>query len=167
MMNEYFYSFAITFGLIILIIIMLTSIFFIVIELYMTETQSEKYTKEKNIDNMIDKFYNNYDKVKHQTTKEILECLIEMEKLDSIYEEIKEIKIDFMNENEYLKIKEATLNHIIKEKIKDIELSKRKTEKFKSLLDEIEVCRKRFPEYNEIYINNSKKINNRIEQLRN
>lgn len=165
-MQQSFYVFATSLIVILFLVTLLTLIFFVIIEYIISKSQTDEYIEEKNKEKKIEDFYEKFAEVKNQTTKEILECLIEMEKLDEVYNQIKEEQIDFINELEYLEIKEKTLNYIIKEKIKDIELSKRKTENYKSLLDEIDVCRKRFPEYNATYIENENIINERIAKLK-
>ena len=140
------------------VIIALVLIFFVIINLILSKMETDKYIEDKNSNDLKEKFYDLLNEVKTQDTNEILECLIEMENLDNLYREIKERNYSFMEDLEYLKLKEDTLDEIIKEKIKKIKTEKKKKEKLTSLQDELETCRDRYPEYNEVYIKNKRRI---------
>lgn len=140
------------------VIIALVLIFFVIIDLILSKMETDKYVEDKNANDLKDKFYNLLHEVKTQDTNEILECLIEMEKLDNLYREIKERHYSFMGDLEFLKLKEDALDEIIKEKINKLKKEKKKKEKLTSLQDELETCRNRYPEYNEVYIKNKRRI---------
>lgn len=140
------------------IIFALILLFFTIINLILSKMETDKYAEKKYSDDLKDNFYNTLNEVTKQKTGEILECLIEMEKLDNIYREIKERHYSFMDDLSYLKLKEDTLDKIIKEKIETIKTGKKKKEKLTSLQDELETCRNRYPEYNEVYIKNKRRI---------
>ncbi len=89
--------------------------------------------------------------VRHQRTKEILECLIEMKDLDKVYEKVKTVDSKIMKTSAYENVKRETLRKIINEKINQISISRNRLEKFKALKDELKYCKKRFPEFREIF----------------
>lgn len=146
-----------------------------------TNLADNKIAAATNISNNIKKndSYNNYtydsfiidSKINHfnlclnmanqQTTKEILEVLFDFDDLDKAYADIKKIKSNFMNRNAYEETKLNILDYIINDKFSKCCGNKRKKkEKLKALLDELYVCKRRYPEYKEIfekYILNIKK----------
>lgn len=146
-MNTYTAFFIVTW----LTIIGLILLIFTVIELVLSKSEMDKYYEEKKETDLKDKFQKKLEKVKVQETKEILECLLEMESLDQIYREIRGNEYNFIDETTYLKIKEDTLDDVITSKINE---AKKNKEKIKSLIDEIDSCRERYPEYNEIFVKN-------------
>ncbi len=134
-----------------LTIIGLILLIFTVIELVLSKNEMDKYYEEKKEEDLKGKFQKKLEIVKTQETKEILECLLEMESLNQIYREILENNYSFIDEATYLKIKEDNLDDIIQTKISKVKSNK---EKIKSLIDEIDACRERYPEYNEVFIKN-------------
>lgn len=114
-----------------------------------------KYNFTKNCeDEVIEKtkcFYECLYKANCQKSEEILEVLIEFDDLDNAFLEIKKIKPTFMNRQEYDEAKNNIIDNIINEKFrKCFRNEKKKKEKLKSLLDELYVCKRRYPEYYEI-----------------
>ena len=124
---------------------------FIILELIMQGKENERYVEEKSIKDLIKKFHKKLDTVSNQRTNEILECLKEMEELDSVYYVIVDNDYSFMSEERFIDIKSKILDDIISDKISDIEKSHDKKEKYKSLYDELNVCQKRYPLYKNIY----------------
>ena len=135
-----------------ILIIILILLMYKIFEMIEEKRKMSQLAEERIEENLINKFYENFDIVSKQITSEVLECLIEMEKLDEIYNQIIEKTSDFIDDTSYFELKESTLNKIIDEKIKDIETKTKKKESFKSLIDEIEACQKRFPQFNQIYV---------------
>ena len=74
-----------------------------------------------------------------------------MEKLDNIYYMMVDNNYKVMSEESYIKVKSDLLCKVIQNKIEDIEKVKNKREKYKALFDEINVCKKRYPLYKNIY----------------
>lgn len=126
-------------------------IIFVVIEIILSKMETDKYYEEAKERELRQKFQDKLEIVKSQHTSEILECLVEMESLDEIYKEIELNNYNFMNEHEYLNLKKEILDKIIKDKIEEIKKSKTKK---KSLIGELEDCRERYPQYNEVFIEN-------------
>ena len=124
---------------------------FVIIELMLSKVELDRYYEENKNQELKDKFKEKLEAVKSQRTTEILECLIEMEALDTIYREMEENNYNFIDEHTYLKTKKEILDSIIKDKIADIKRSKTKK---KSLIGELESCRERYPQYNEVFIDN-------------
>lgn len=158
MINTYTAFFIVTWITIIGLILLI----FTVIELVLSKNEIDKYYEEKKETELKGKFQKILEKVKIQETKEILECLLEMENLDRIYREIRENEYEFIDETTYLKIKEDTIDDIITAKINE---TKNNKEKIKSLIDEIDSCRERYPEYNEIFIKNINKLKKKKQNI--
>ena len=135
---------------------------FLILEFLMRNKEVDKYAKEKNIKDLVKKFHKKLDDVNNQKTNEILECLKEMEKLDNIYYIMVDNNYNVMREEAYINVKDKILNRIIENKIKRIKTEKNKKEKYKSLLDELNVCQKRYPLYKNIYYNNIINIKEKI-----
>ncbi len=158
-------NFLLTLGIILLIVLILVVIFMIIFE-YTLFKYDEKDFKQKKDEELSEEFYETLNDVSSQITKEVLESLIEMEKLDKLYNEITQNDQKFMDELSYLKTKQDILNKIISDKVKEIEENRIKKEKYKALLDEIKVCKKRFPQYNDIFVENINIIKSKIEKLK-
>lgn len=126
---------------------------FIILELIMQSKENEIYADEKNIKNLIKRFYKKLDIVSNQRTNEILECLKEMEELDNIYYVIVDNGYSFTSEERFISIKSKLLNDIINNKVDNIKKNHSKKEKYKSLYDELNVCQKRYPLYKNVYVN--------------
>ena len=126
---------------------------FLILEILMREQEINKDANEKNIKDLVKKFHKKLYEVSNQRTDEILECLIEMEKLDNIYYMMVDNNYKVMSEESYIKVKSDLLCKVIQNKIEDIEKVKNKREKYKALFDEINVCKKRYPLYKNIYHN--------------
>lgn len=135
---------------------------FLILEFLMRNKEVDKYAKEKNIKDLVKKFHKKIDDVNNQKTNEILECLKEMEELDNIYYLMVDNNYNVMGEEAYINVKDKILNRIIENKIKRIKTEKNKKEKYKSLLDELNVCQKRYPLYKNIYYNHIKLIKEKI-----
>ena len=135
---------------------------FLILELLMREKEVDKYVKERNIKDLVKRFHKKLDMVSNQRTNEILECLKEMEELDSIYYVMVDNDYRVMSEEKFIKVKSEILDNIIKNKYDDIKHSSNKKEKYKALFDEIEVCQKRFPLYKNIYFEHKKNIQEKI-----
>lgn len=98
-----------------------------------------------------------------QKTHELLEILIEFEDLDRAYIKVKNIKPNFMPRNLYDETKLNILDNIINDKFRKYSSNKKKkSEKMKSLLDELYVCKRRYPEYKEILDKHIINISNSI-----
>lgn len=152
-------------SLIIICVISFSSFLFLVVFFILDFLQSEKlidkYADEKNIKNLVKKFHSKLDIVNTQETSEILECLKEMEELDNIFYVIVDYDNNFMSEEEYIRVKSDILSNIISDKIKHISKGKNKKEKYKSLLDEIDVLKKRYPLYKKVYVEYIRIIKNK------
>lgn len=148
-----------TLTLILVIIVILVIIFYFVFKLIIRKKRDIKILEEKKL---IDSFNKLLSKVEEQSSDEILECLIEMESLDKIYEQITERQLGFLDELEYLKLKEDTLNEIIENKIKNIKPNRNKKDNLKSLKDEIITCKNRYPQYNRIFVKHINTIKKKI-----
>lgn len=135
---------------------------FLVLELLMREKEVDRYASEKNIKDLVKKFHKKLYEVRNQRTDEILECLKEMEELDSIYYVMVDNDYKVMSEEAYIKVKSDILNDIIKKKIDDLKGERNKKEKYKSLLDELNVCQKRYPLYKNVYFDYIKSIEEKI-----
>ena len=135
---------------------------FFLLELLMREKQIDSYVEEENIKNLVKKFHKKLDLVSNQKTNEILECLREMEELDSIYYVIVDNGYGFISEEDFIKTKSEILSDIINDKISHINKGKNRKEKFKSLLDEINGCQKRYPLYKNVYVKFIKIIKEKI-----
>ena len=162
MENSAFYNFGVAFLIVLCGVMFLFAIIFGILELIFSKRKSDQYIKEKNVKELIKKFYGKMDVVSTQSTQEILECLIEMEDLDKLYDEIIESDIEFMDEMSYLKTKEDILNKIIKDKIDN---SSNSIEDLQSLLSEIDVCKSRYPKYNGVFVSNTNLVKKRISEL--
>lgn len=138
-----------------LTIIGLILLIFVVIEIILSKIEMDKYYEEAKEQELKDRFREKLQIVKTQKTDEILECLIEMDGLDDIYREIEENDYDFLDEQTYLNTKKEILDTVIKDKIASTKNSKTKK---KSLIGELDGCRERYPQYNEIFINNKEKL---------
>lgn len=132
-------------------IIGLTLLIFVIIEIILSKMETDKYYEKAKERELRQKFQDKLEIVKSQHTSEILECLVEMESLDEIYSEIEANNYNFMSGHEYLNMKKEVLDKIIKDKIETVKRSKTKK---KSLIGELEGCRERYPQYNEIFIEN-------------
>lgn len=114
------------------------------------------------IDNKIERFKFCLNTANQQTTKEILEVLFDFDDLDKAYIDIKKLKPNFISRNAYEETKLNILDYIINDKFSKYCSNKNKQkEKLKALLDELYVCKRRYPEYKEIfekYILNIKQI---------
>lgn len=153
------------FVMLIIVWILIIILILLMLKLFSTIQNRKKIAElaeERIQENLINKFYETLEIVSNQTTPEILECLIEMEKLDETYKQICEKDDEFMNEITYLELKESTLNKIIDEKIKVIENSSKKKEKLKGLLGELQVCQERYPQYNTVYVDKKNAINDKL-----
>lgn len=139
-------------------IIGLTLLIFVIIEIILSKMEIDKYYEKAKERELRQKFQDKLEIVKSQHTSEILECLVEMESLDEIYREIEANNYNFMSGNEYLDMKKEILDTIIKDKIETVKRSKTKK---KSLIGELEECRERYPQYNEIFIENKEIITNK------
>lgn len=124
---------------------------FLILEFLMREKEVDRYADEKSIKDLVKKFHNKLYEVSNQRTDEILECLKEMEDLDSVYYVMVDNNYKVMSEEAYIKVKSDILNNIIKDKVDNIKGDKNKKEKYKSLLDEIKGCSKRYPLYKSVY----------------
>lgn len=126
---------------------------FLILEFLMREKEVDRYADEKSIKDLVKKFHNKLYEVSNQRTDEILECLKEMEDLDSVYYVMVDNNYKVMSEEAYIKVKSDILNNIIKDKFDNIKGDKNKKEQYKSLLDEIKGCSKRYPLYKSVYYN--------------
>lgn len=151
--------------LIILSLIILIILLFIgLIELMFSKKKIDEYMEESAKEDLIEQFYQNLDKVSTQTTGEVLECLIEMEELDKLYNQVTNKEPEFIDEVSYLRLKESVLNKIINNKIKTTEGGKKKKESYKALLDELDVCQKRYPKYNAIFVDSINTVKEQIDK---
>ncbi len=157
------YKFLCTLIVILLILSIIVVVLMAIISALKSKDNVDQYIKSKRQEDLIDRFYENLNIVSSQTTQEILECLIEMENLDQLYTQIVKIDKNFMNDISYLKLKEKTLSNIIDEKIINIKSGTKVKENLKGLLDEIDVCRKRYPQYNEVYVEKTNAIKEKME----
>ena len=157
------FRFISTLIIMLLILSVIVVVLMAIISTLKSKDSIDEYMESKKQENLIDKFHEKLDIVSSQTTQEILECLIDMEKLDHIYEQIIKNDKNFMDEISYLKLKEKTLANIIDEKIYKIKSGTKIKEKFKALLDEIEACRERYPQYNAVYVEKTNIIKKKIE----
>lgn len=142
---------------------LLVLIFYFIFKLIILKRTSNKALDYKNEKNLVKNFNNLLDKVTEQETEEILECLLEMEQLDKIYQQITEKNLCFLDEIEYLKIKEDKLDNIIQNKIDNIKPVRGKKTKLRSLQGEIRSCKKRFPLYNTVFVKYINKINKMLK----
>ncbi|MBR3198433.1 MAG: hypothetical protein IKG27_00280 [Bacilli bacterium] len=116
---------------------------------------------EEEPEKLREKFYKKLEIANSQESDEILECLIDMEELNKTYKQIAELDDEFMDDISYLRLKESALSKIIDKKIESIKGQKKK-ERLKALLEEIEICRKRYPEYNEIFVEKTNMIKEKL-----
>lgn len=133
---------------------------FLVLELLMWGKESDKYVQEREIKDLVKKFHKKLDTVSKQKTNEILECLKEMEELDNIYYVMADSDYCFMDEDNYFKLKCNILSDIIKNKIDNIKDNRK--EKYKSMIDELNVCQKRYPLYKNIYFSFMSSLKSKI-----
>lgn len=133
---------------------------FLIIEIILNNKELEESAEEKNIKDLVKKFHKKLDKVSNQETNEILECLKEMEELDNIYYIMIENNYKIIEEETYIKEKNNILDKIITKKYKSIKNNKK--EKYKALLDELNVCQKRYPLYKNTYFNHINNIKEKI-----
>lgn len=126
-------------------ITLLLTFTFAIIEIALSNIDSIKHIKPRR--ELINRFNIALEKVSYQKTDEILECMLEIESLDKIYNEIVENNYGFIDSLGYERIKEDKISRIINEKIEKIKIEKNKKEKLKSLYDELKVCENRFPQY--------------------
>lgn len=157
-MNLILNNFFLTFLCVISIAFIIFMIAFFILEIIMRNKEVDNYIEEKNIKDLVKEFHQKLDIVNSQDTDEILECLKEMEKLDNIYYYMIDKNHIFMGEEEFIKVKNDILNRIIDNKIKSIEKEKNKKEKYKSLIDEIKACNKRYPLYKNTFFDKIKTI---------
>lgn len=151
-MSLSFNSFLLLFTIILFFVFIIFLVAFLILELLMREKVSEKYADEKIIKDLVKKFHKKLYDVSDQRTDEVLECLKDMEELDSIYYVMVDNNYKVMSEESFIKVKSDILNNILKKKVNDIKGGRNKKEKYKSLLDEIKVCNKRYPLYKNIYL---------------
>ena len=135
---------------------------YLILEFLTRNKVNDLYVEEKTIKDLIKRFYKKFDMVSNQRTNEILECLKEMEELDSIYYVIIDNGYKFISEESFIKSKTDILNKIISDKIKSIQNGKQKKEKYKSFIDELEVCKKRYQLYEKIFNSNISSIRSKI-----
>ncbi len=124
-------------------------------------------TEIKDIFNEDNEALNHFNKcldiVNQQKTNELLEVLIEFEDLDKAYLKVKNTNPKFMPRNLYDETKLNILDNIISDKFRKYSGSKKKkNEKMKSLLDELYVCKRRYPEYKEILEKHITNVNSNI-----
>ncbi len=155
------YKFLCTLLTILIIILITVLILMVIFEYILSKKSNDENIEEKRQEKLVEDFYEKLNEVSNQSTKEILESLIEMQDLDKLYSEI---TIDFMDEISYLKLKESTLNKIISDKIKTIEEGKNKKENYKALLDETKGCKERYPQYNEVFVENINIIKSKLDK---
>ncbi len=131
-----------------------------------TKTYNYSAHKDTDIDEFLRHFYDCLHIANQPKTKEILEVLIEFGELDKSYLEIHKIKPNFLNRIEYEETKLNILDNIISDKFRKYlggkDSKKKKIEKMKSFLDELYVCKRRYPEYKEILDKHIKIINNYV-----
>lgn len=149
-----------TTALILTIIALLVIVFYFILDMIILKKTSSKYLNMKEEKKLMDKFNELLAKVTEQSSCEILECLLELEELDKIYEQIIDKKLSFIDEIEYLKIKEDKLKDVINEKISNVKPDRNKKENLRRILDEIRTCKKRYPKYNKVFV----KCTNRIKK---
>jgi hypothetical protein len=135
---------------------------FLILELLMRDKEVDRYAKEKNIKDLVKKFHKKLYEVSNQHTNEILECLKEMEELDNVYYVMVDNDFKIMGEEEFIRVKSNILSDIIKNKFDDINGLKNKKDRYKALLDELNVCQKRFPLYKNVYLNYTNVIKKKI-----
>ena len=123
---------------------------FLILDFLMRGSEMDKYVNEKSIKDLVKKFHKKLDEVSNQRTDEILECLKEMEELDNVYYVMVDNNYKIMSEENYIKIKCDILSKIIQSKFDSIKRDKR--ERYKALLDEINVCQKRYPLYKNVFL---------------
>lgn len=137
---------------ILIVAILIFIIFYFIFDLIILKKSSNKYMKIKEEKDLIDKFNELLNKASDQTTNEILECLLEFETMDNVYNQIMEKELSFLDEIEYLKLKEEKLSSIIEKKIEDIKPNRNKKESINSLIGELKTCKNRYPEYNKVFV---------------
>ena len=86
----------------------------------------------------------------------------EMEELDNVYYVMVDNDFKIMGEEEFIRVKSNILSDIIKNKFDDINDLKNKKDRYKALLDELNVCQKRFPLYKNVYLNYTNVIKKKI-----
>ncbi|MBR3209398.1 MAG: hypothetical protein IKF82_03925 [Bacilli bacterium] len=147
-----------------LIVFLLFFLFmFAIFEIIIFMVEMEGKTKNKDVKDLIKKFYSDLDAVRTQSTNEILECLLDMEKLDETYNTISD-KYMFLDDISYFKLKEDILENVIFNKINSISNDGDAYEWMKSILDEIEGAGKRFPEFNYVFSKYSYVLNEKINE---
>lgn len=138
---------------IVLAVICVLVLALLIISSFLTPKRVFLYRKERidTYDDLVQQFRDMFKTVRYQNTAELLECLIEMDELDKIYEKIQATDEKFINKIAYQILKKETLSKIINEKINSISISPKKLQKFKDLKDELEYCKERYPEYSEVF----------------
>ena len=110
-----------------------------------------------------DKMMNIIDKIE---TDEILEYLIEFEKLDEIVEKLNELNYKPMSNAEYKEFKNYKIITKFQMKLNRINKERNKKEKIKSLIGEIETCKKRFSQYSDVFDNEIELLNNTLSKIK-
>lgn len=136
---------------------------FAVFEIIIYMIEKEDKSKNKDVKGLIKQFYADLDKVRMQSTNEILECLLDMQKLDETYKTISE-KYMFLDDTSYFKLKESILENVIFIKVNGITNDGFARNHMESILDEIEGARKRFPEFNSLFTRYSYLLKEKINE---
>lgn len=135
----------------ILIVFLLFFLFmFAIFEIIIHKVEMENNSKNVTVKELIKKFYADLDRVRTQSTSEILECLLDMQGLDETYKNISENYM-FLDDVSYFKLKEDILENVIFNKINSITNDKDACDWMRSVLGELEGASKRFPEFNYIF----------------
>lgn len=136
---------------------------FAIFEIIIYMIESESKANNKNVKDLIKKFYDELDRVRTQSTNEILECLLDMQKLDETYKMISENYM-FLDDISYFKLKEDILENVIFNKINSITNDKDAYDWLKSILGEIDGASKRFPEFNLVFAKYSYVLKEKINE---
>ena len=132
---------------------------------------NDRIEKEREKNNNIRFLLNRYEEIKNEIdkieTSEILEYLIEFEKLDEIINELQKYNESPMSEATYREYKNYRIITKVQKKFNRISGEKNKIEKIKSLIGELETCKKRYPQYSSIFDSQIEMLNNNLERMTN
>lgn len=132
-----------------------------------SQIKNIKVTKAETIsENTIKAFNDLVKKANTQTSNEILEVLSDFEELDIKFSIIKELSNNFMSDLSYIELKKEILNNIINDKFrKTSNIKKKKKERLLSLYDELNACKSRSNEYDDIFDKYIELINKSINKI--
>ena len=132
------------------------------------EIENEENIKSSNqikLQKIMDKYEKMMSIIEVIETDEILEYLIEFEKLDEIMNEFKEYNYKPMSDARYKEFKNYKLITKFQMKFNKINSGKNKIEKIKSLIDEIETCKRRSPQYSDVFDSEIELLNNTLNRI--